>query len=88
MTDQLPDRSDRNREAYLGALAQTRIAAAKTPSTWKGLTPKSEEAAAALLAELWAVGERHGVSQETWSGTTDLPAIVLSIVSWRARGLV
>ena len=84
MTDRIAGRPDR--DACLGGLARARIAAARTPFTWRGLTPEMEEVAAGLLADVWAAGERHGVSPETWSWVADLPACVLSLVSWRALG--
>jgi hypothetical protein len=84
MTHDARDRSDHN--ACLGALARARIAAARTPFGWRGLTPEMEETAAGLLADVWAAGERHGVSPETWSWVADLPACALSLVLWRALG--
>lgn len=84
MTHDAPDRSDHN--AYLSALARARIAATTTPFTSRGLTPEMEETAAGLLADVWAAGERHGVSPETWSWVADLPACALSLVLWRALG--
>jgi hypothetical protein len=74
------------RDSCLGGLARARIAAARTPFAWRGLTPEMEEVAAGLLADVWAAGVRHGVSPETWSWVADLPACVLSLVSWRGLG--
>lgn len=84
MTDDRPDRS--SSDPRLGTLARARIAAVRTPFTSRGLTPQMEESAAGLLADVWAAGERHGVSPETWSWVADLPACVLSVVMWRALG--
>jgi hypothetical protein len=84
MTEPTPDRPPCDDQ--LAALARARIAAARTPFTWRGLTPEMEQAAAGLLADVWAAGERHGVSPETWSWVADLPACVLSLVMWRALG--
>jgi hypothetical protein len=84
MTDRTPDRSER--DACLGGLARARIAAARTPYRWRGLTPEMEEVAAELLADVWAAGERHDISPETWNWVADLPACVLSLVCWRVLG--
>jgi hypothetical protein len=83
MTDDTPDRSSDGR---LDALARARIAAVRTPFTSKGLTPEMEEIAAGLLADVWAAGERHDISPETWNWVADLPACVLSLVCWRLLG--
>ena len=41
--------------------------------------------AAALLTDLWATGERHGVSAESWTWTTSLPDAALSVTAHKYR---
>jgi hypothetical protein len=84
MSHGAPDRPGHN--SCLRALARARITAARTPFTSRGLTPEMEDTAAGLLVDVWAAGERHGVSPETWSWVADLPACALSLVLWRALG--
>jgi hypothetical protein len=46
-------------------------------------TPSVLRKAAALLSDLWAAGERHGVAPEEWSLTLNVQYVALGVVSRR-----
>ncbi|MEH0589814.1 hypothetical protein QA942_39615 [Streptomyces sp. B21-106] len=45
--------------------------------------PSVLDQAAALLTDLWAVGERHGVERKEWSWATDLASGALEVIASR-----
>ncbi|TLQ39007.1 hypothetical protein [Streptomyces marianii] len=45
--------------------------------------PSVMDEAAELLTELWAAGERHGVTPTDWSWTTSLPSAALDVIARR-----
>jgi hypothetical protein len=49
------------------------------------LPPEHVEAAAALLADLWAVAARHGITPDQWGWRSHLPRAALDTIGARER---
>jgi hypothetical protein len=62
-----------------------RIAASKTRGYGLELSPSQREAAAALLADIYATGLRHGITPEDWAAVAGLDIECLDAIRWRDR---